>query len=415
MHWRRNYCHSSGRLAFLAAATFPLLALAADQKARWVGQRAIPWNMPALTNAPKWQEVERPKGDGVKAVLFEGLPFHKNPTRVFAWIGVPNAETNDTVPAMVLVHGGGGTAFEEWVRLWVSRGYAAIAMDTCGQLPVGNYGQYVHDSQGGPPGWGGFDQIDGSQEDQWTYHAVADVILAHSLIRSLPKVDPERTGVTGISWGGYLTCIVAGVDSRFKLAVPVYGCGFYRDTVFENELAPLGEERVARWMAWWDPSVYLGQATMPMLWVTGSNDFAYTMNALQQSYRLPQGQRMLSVRLRMPHAHGGAGENPEEIRVFADSVLKKGTSLPVINGSGREGTKVWVAYSAKVPLTKAELNFTRDNGKWQDRKWEAIPADLTGDRATAALPEGTRLYYFNLMDDRGCVVSSEHVESQNVE
>jgi len=29
--------------------------------------------------------------------------------------------------------------------------------------------------------------------------------------------------VTGISWGGYLTCIVAGIDDRLKAAVPVYG------------------------------------------------------------------------------------------------------------------------------------------------------------------------------------------------
>ena len=37
--------------------------------------------------------------------------------------------------AMVLVHGGGGTAFDAWVRAWVKAGYAAIAMDTCGALP----------------------------------------------------------------------------------------------------------------------------------------------------------------------------------------------------------------------------------------------------------------------------------------
>ena len=29
------------------------------------------------------------------------------------------------------------TAFDEWVRLWVGRGYVAIAMDTCGKVPVG--------------------------------------------------------------------------------------------------------------------------------------------------------------------------------------------------------------------------------------------------------------------------------------
>ena len=370
----------------------------------------IPWDLNALFQPPKWQQVERPKADGVTAILFDGQPFHGKPTRVFAWLGIPEVETNETVPAMVLVHGGGGTAFDEWVRLWVGRGYAAIAMDTCGQVPVGNYGQYVRDAQGGPPGWGGFDQVDWAQQDQWTYHAVADVILAHSLIRSLPKVDRERTGVTGISWGGYLTCIVAGVDTRFKLAVPVYGCGFYRDTLFAGPLSQLTPERADQWMAWWDPSVYLARAEMPLLWVNGSNDFAYTMNAWQQSYRLPTGPRTLCLRLRMPHGHGGAGENPEEIRVFTDSLLKQGMPLATITGSGNEGTTFWASYSAQIPVTKAELNFTRDTGKWQDRKWESVPAKVTGDRVTASLPEGTQVYYLNLFDQRGCVVSTEHVE-----
>ncbi len=366
--------------------------------------------MEQLTPAPKWQALERPKVEGVRAIAFTGLPFQGKPTRVFAWLGIPAIKSGEKVPAMVLIHGGGGTAFDEWVRLWTARGYAAIAMDTCGQVPVGNYGQYVHDTQGGPPGWGGLDQIEWAREDQWTYHAVADAILAHSLIRSLPEVDPERTGVTGISWGGYLTCIVAGVDARFKFAVPVYGCGFYRNTLFGEQLKQLSAENADKWMAWWDPSAYLGNATMPMLWVTGSNDFAYTLNALQPSYRLPTGARTLCVRLRMPHGHGGAGENPEEIRVFADSVLQQGTPLAAITGTGCEGANVWATYSATTSVVKAELNFTKDSGGWQERKWESIPAGLAADRVSARVPEGTRVYYFNLFDQRDCVVSTEHVE-----
>ena len=252
--------------------------------------------------------------------------------------------------------------------------------------------------------------MDWPREDQWTFHAVADAILAHSLLRSLPEVDPERTGVTGISWGGYLTCIIAGVDRRFKLAVPIYGCGFTDQHAFAGEVQKLGAERAARWMAWWDPSVYLGDALMPMLWVTGSNDFAYTMNALQLSYRLPKGPRSLCIRLRMPHGHGGAGENPEEIRVFADSILKKGTPLPRITGQGREGANVWATYTSVAPVAKAELSYTKDTGRWQDRKWEAIPATLADAKATATLPEGTRVYYLNLFDERGCAVSTEHDE-----
>ncbi len=134
------------------------------------------------------------------------------------------------------------------------------------------------------------------------------------------------------------------------------------------------------------------------------------MDALQLSYRLAKGPRSLCMRLRMPHGHGGPGENPKEIQVFADSILKSGVPLPVITGCGREGTNVWAAYSAKVPVLKAELNFTRNTGRWQDRKWESKPARQTDGRVTASLPAGTRVYYFNLFDERDCVVSTEHEE-----
>ena len=371
---------------------------------------SILWDMSTLANPPTWTAVDRPRADGVKAILFNGLPYHGKPTRVFAWLGLPKVKSGEKVPGMVLIHGGGGTAFDEWVRLWVSRGYAAIAMDTCGQVPVGNYGQWVHDAQGGPPGWGGWDQIDWPQKEQWTYHAVADAILSHSLLRSLPEIDADHIGLTGISWGGYLTCIVAGVDSRFKMAVPVYGCGFTDKHAFAGNVLKLGPERAARWMKWWDPSSYLGDATMPILWVTGSNDFAYTLDALQLSYRLPRGPKYLCIRLRMTHGHGGAGENPDEIRFFADSLLKGGAPLPRIMGQGREGTNVWAVFQSEVKVVKAELNFTKDTGKWQDRLWDAIPANVNNSRVSANLPEGTRVYYLNIYDERGCAISTEHEE-----
>lgn len=368
------------------------------------------WTEGAIDRVPKWQALDRPRGERVSAISYEGMPFRGKTTRVFAWLGIPELPAGERAPAMVLVHGGGGTAFEEWVRLWVDRGYVAIAMDTCGQVPIGSYGKWFRDEQGGPAGWGGFDQVDWPMEDQWTFQAVADVLLAHSLVRSLPQVDPDRAGLTGISWGGYLACIVAGVDPRFKMAVPVYGCGFYRDTVFLANLARLGPGKAARWFDLWDASVYLAGARMPFLWVTGSNDFAYPLNALQQSYRLAAGSRTLCVRLRMPHGHGPAGEGPKEIHAFADAILKGGTGLPLITGSGREGNTAWVAYESKTPVVKAELNYTKDEGRWQDRRWDALPAERNGARFTATLPESARVYYFNLFDARDCVVSTEHVE-----
>ena len=45
---------------------------------------------------------------------------------MFASYGIPeNANKDNPVPAIVLVHGGGGTASSSWVKTWVEKGYAA--------------------------------------------------------------------------------------------------------------------------------------------------------------------------------------------------------------------------------------------------------------------------------------------------
>jgi hypothetical protein len=56
------------------------------------------------------------------------------------------------------------------------------------------------------------------------------------------------------------------------------------------------------------------------------------------------------------------------------------------------------------------LNWTGDSGPWDRRKWESAAARLADGRVTARLPAGARIYYFNLFEERGCVVSTEHVE-----
>jgi dienelactone hydrolase len=365
----------------------------------------IPWNFDQLSQPPKIYNAPAFATNGIRAVFFDGLPWKGKPTRVFAYIGIPDHKPGEKIPGMVLVHGGGGTAFANWVKRWNDRGYAAIAMDTCGSLPGGGHGKRPRHEHGGPPGWGGFDQIDEPVEDQWTYHAVADAILAHSLLRSLPEVDANRIGLTGISWGGYLTCIVAGVDSRFRFAAPVYGCGYLGDnSTWLPQFKKMGAERAAKWLKLWDPSSYLPRAKMPFLWVTGSNDFAYPMDSLQKSYRNISGTSTLCIRVRMPHGHGPAGEGPEEIRVFADHILKGGPPLARITGPN--------TFESATPIVKAELNFTKDTGAWQKRKWETIPSTLDAAQCkfSAAIPSGATVYYFNLVDERGCVVSSEHKE-----
>jgi len=370
---------------------------------------AAPWSLNELSTAPASQPSPEHDAGEVKAIFFDGRPWKGKPTKVFAYYGIPEVPAGQKVPAMVLVHGGGGSAFIPWVKLWMSRGYAAISMDTCGSISGGGNNNHTRHENGGPQGWGGFGMVDEPLEDQWTYQAVSDVVLAHSWIRSQPGIDPDRTGITGISWGGYLTSIVSGVDDRFKFAAPVYGCGFIgENSAWLDQFTKMGPERAARWLDNWDPSVYLPNAKMPMLWVTGTNDFAYPMDSLQKSYRLPTGDRFFAIRPRMPHGHGGAGENPEEIRVMADAILKGGVPLMKVTLGKRDGQSVAASFEGKTKAVKALLNYTVDEGPWQKRNWQEAPAIIGESNVSASLPEGTKVYYFNVTDERGLVSSSEH-------
>lgn len=370
---------------------------------------ASPWNFQELSVAPASQPSPEHDAGEVKAIFFDGRPWKGKPTKVFAYYGIPEVPAGQKVPAMVLVHGGGGSAFSAWVKLWVSRGYAAIAMDTCGSIPSGGQKNHTRNPAGGPGGWGGFDMVDEPLQDQWTYHAVSDVILAHSWIRSQPGVDAERTGITGISWGGYLTCITSGVDDRFKFAAPVYGCGFIgENSAWLDQFEKMGPERKAKWLSNWDPSVYLPNVKVPMLWVTGTNDFAYPMDSLKKSYGLPKGDRFLAIRPRMPHGHGGAGENPEEIRVMADAILKSGVPLMKVSLGKKDGANVSALFSGKTKAVAAVLNYTLDEGTWQKRNWQEVPAVIGENKVSASLPEGAKVYYFNVTDERGLISSSEH-------
>jgi len=376
------------------------------------------WDLTVLTAAPSVWPAERFTAPDVQALFFENAPFHNRPTRVFAWMGLPKTRPGQKSPAMILLHGGGGTAFDEWVRIWTRRGYAAIAMDLCGCIPEqpivqdGATHHRLHD--GGPAGWDdSFDKTDEPVEDQWTYHAVAAALRAYALLAAHPTIDGARVGVTGISWGGYLTAIVAGVNPRLKCAVPVYGCGFLGHNSHWNDLVfPSKDARsIKRWLQLWDPSVYLPNANLPICWVTGTNDFAYPMDSLQKSYQLPPGERTLCIRPEMAHGHEPGWRAPE-IGIFADAHLNNGQPLPRITSYGHSDNHLWLEYQSSSPVTKAEIIFTRACGQWQDRKYNTTPAVINPStcRVDAIIPAKTTICYLNLTDERGCIVSTPHFE-----
>ena len=361
-----------------------------------------PWDLAALQKTPSAEWGLRT--GLVQEVFYQGEPFAGKPTRVFAYIGRP-AEGAGPFPAMVLVHGGGGAAFRDWAEHWAKRGYVAIAMDTSGRgankvrLPDG--GPEQDDATKFLPF-----AADGARE-MWTYHAVAAVLRGHSLLASLPEVDRARIGVTGISWGGYLTCIVAGIDDRVKVAVPVYGCGFLGDNSYWK--APrfdrMPAEQRDRWLKNFDPSSYLAGVRAPILFLNGTGDFAYPLDSYGKSARLVRADlRTVAIHVNLKHGHFW---NFGEVDAFVDSVLRGGPVLPKFAEIKMAPGAATVGFHAATEIAKAELHYTTYSGPWQPRVWQTVPAVVREGVVSAPLPETRPLaFYFSVVDARGLRTSS---------
>lgn len=404
---------------FACSLLLPVL-LSAEQVGPWHLDKLL-----ATTPGMKWVKQKGP----VHSLTYEGEKYLGKETEVFAFYASPltldAAAPKKKYPGVVLIHGGGGTAFAEWAWLWAKRGYAAIAMDLSGSRPpdpaYGPDGKPLSNAHkpgtrtrlpNGGPNHGApdkFDSIGGDTSDDWPYHAAASVIRAHSLLRSFAEVDAERTAVTGISWGGYTTCLVASLDARFKAAVPVYGCGFLfeGESVQKRSIDQLGDRR-ADWIREYDPSSLLPRCRVPILFVNGTNDIHYPLDSYLKSFNKVPGEKQMRIEVNMPHGHP-PGWKPEEIGLFIDSKCIGGRPLPVLGtpAVGNGELKVEVQAQAGTPVKTANLNYTTDAGLRSARKWKTEPLTVTGNQITGkAPPPEANTWFITASDDRGAMVSS---------
>ena len=227
------------------------------------------------------------------------------------------------------------------------------------------------------------------------YHALADTMLANSLLRSLPEVDASKIGVMGISWGGVITSTVIGLDERFAFGIPTYGCGHLFDAengwgkaLHDNE----GYQQV------WDGMNYADRVKMPVLWLSWPQDAHFPLGCQAENYRKAPGPRMVSLVSKMGHSHP-AGWNPPDSYAFAKSVVETGKpwgSSP--SAKTESGTAIAVFHSTKS-ITRAVLVSTTDKGFTGTRKWVETPATAAsgggGTTASAPLPAGTTAWYIN--------------------
>lgn len=366
------------------------------------------WDIETLYRTPNVYRVPSMDTDGVQAVMIESVPWKEHPTRAFAYVSLPEAvRKGKQVPGVILVHGGMSTASAQWAKWWSDRGYAAIAADNCGGTPIAESdGSWRRHEFSGPPGWGRFATCDEPIRDQWFYHAVAVNMLAHSYLRSLPEVEPEQTGIVGGSWGGLLTCVIAAVDTRFKFAVPIFGCGYLGMHHFVSwRLGMQGAtaEQGDRWLKLWDPSLFLPYVKCPLLWVDGTNDFHFQLDMVARSASLTKDSAFTTI-IRLPH--GNEGATRQEIVEFANHYVCGGSDIVRFQNCRIENGYIKTSFTTGGrKIARARLVWTTSSDTdWTRRYYNDMALDIfdvASGNLSVHLPANTTVAYIAIDTEDG--------------
>jgi len=185
-------------------------------------------------------------------------------------------EGKTKLPLVVLVHGGPTGAWhdaiEPWGQLLAAQGFAVLYPNIRGSTGYGE--QFVELNRGD---WGGNDFKD--------VMAGADAVIARGV------ADPDRLGIGGWSYGGYMAEWAITQTNRFKAAVSGAGMA--------NLISEFGTETGPAYDQWFyglpyeqpqgflksSPFMYLKHARTPTLILQGEADRTDPMGQSQELYR----------------------------------------------------------------------------------------------------------------------------------
>lgn len=356
--------------------------------------------------------TERDIQGEIKAIYYRS-DYNGQESYAFAFLGIPEgASETDKKPAVLLVHGGGGTAYWQWVKEWVNRGYVALAMDLEGHVPKkdGTSDNMPADlytaSEYTAPHNQNYGDAAQPIEQTWMYYAVATVIRGNTLLHSLNYVDRYKVGVCGVSWGGVITCIVTGYDDRFAFSAPIY-CGLNLSESMGGNLAGYYKNHAGARV--WDDDEGLSRVETPVFMLAMNNDTSAYPDSLSATVEHCKNGSVAFVR-DWAHSHTLAFARPEPY-AFADSIVKGTEWMKIVSQpNGTKGTvkvslpegrkaKAYIAcanWTTGRPPVFEHFRLTLENGE--------VQYELTEEMETAT--GGVTHFYVWVVDDLDRVVST---------
>jgi dipeptidyl aminopeptidase/acylaminoacyl peptidase len=222
-------------------------------------------------------------------------------TPIEGWILHPNEyDPSRTYPLILTIHGGPhgayGNDFSFHWQLLAAQGYFVLYTNPRGSTGYGEQFKWAI--------WGGWGVLD--YEDLMSG---VDYVLEHY------PIDRDRMGVTGASYGGFMTNWVIGHTDRFAAAVSRasisnwmsdYGVADIPRTKESEFFGPPWEQDSRDRMIRLSPIIYAGAITTPTLFLHGELDHRVPIEEAEQMYVALKKRRVPAVFIRYPESyHGG--------------------------------------------------------------------------------------------------------------
>ena len=328
----------------------------------------------------------------------------------FCYLGVPQgAAADNKKPAVLLLHGGGGTAYWEWVKLWTDRGYVALAVDLEGHVPTteGALTSAPADlytkSPYAAPNNVNYADAGRSLEETWMHYATRTAILGNSYLHSLDLVDVYKVGVCGVSWGGLITSIITGYDDRFAFSVPIYCTvnAAATDTEMGNYYRAHPEALV------WDTDAALQKIGTPMCFVASNIDRFGRIDQVSMTKQRVKNSRLVLLK-DFQHSQYHACSLTEPLD-FADAVVKDRKQIFPRTQPTAASPEFTLEIPAGCEVKRAFLVYTTETlrvGASFARKKVAVSVGTV----SFTVPEGATAYFVNVEDAYGATVTTDLVQ-----
>lgn len=325
-------------------------------------------------------------------------------------------------PGILVCHGGGGTAEQVAPQAigWAEKGYVSVCQDQ-----PGIYTASKGDSSGpnSDPGAGIF-KYAGDITDAALYDGVVAALRGLALLRSQPDVDRSRIGVTGGSWGGYMTTMVCGLaGDRVRACFAVYGCGFYdHGSTWMTSINALGPDGRRAWLDNLDAGRHADHIQAAYMVATATNDWFFWPSAMMATYGAAAGEKNIVWSPNDSHAlniPGGTGSRepfdhgPHRTwleQCWLNYHLKgEGEPFPKVVEArevGRQGDGLVVEFRADgtLPLEYGQVWYSAGEMPWRLRWWATVPTETLDYglyRAVVPVGEpGQPLSWFGTVNDR---------------